>query len=382
MNEIPETKKGIFMTFKKILHILPQFQPGGGMERVVMNYFNNIDHNQYQFDIIAHKIEDDAYAKQIEEAGGKVYALDPVSLKSIKRNEERFQKILDEGHYNAVHCHMANAAFLYLKIAKMNGIPLRILHSHQDHYADTKLHALRNIPLVAFGKRYANYRVACSQTSGKFLFGSQDYTVIKNGIDFRDFHFDLESRKRYREKLHLNNDELLLGQIGRLVPQKNPLFSIRVLYELQKRHSNARLIFAGDGSLRLDAEQLAKNLNISDKIDFLGNQDDVTELYNALDVLLMPSLYEGVSLSLVESQATGLLSLASDTITDEAFASSYAIPLSLNDGPQGWAQAVLEEMQSGASHNRSKGIAQLRQNGYDAKECTERIEAVYASLLS
>ena len=364
---------------KRILHVLPQFQPGGGMERVVMNYFNNLDYDRFQFDIIAHKIDDDTYAKQIEAHGGKVYLFTPVDPKSMKSNGEQYQKILESERYDAVHCHMANAAFLYLRIAQQNHIPLRILHSHQDHYADTKLHSLRNIPLVALGKRYANRRVACSYASGKFLFGSEDFVVIKNGIDFRLFHFDAHAREAVRGELHVQPDTLLIGQIGRLVPQKNPLFSIRVFHELQKYQPNTRLIFAGDGALRTEAEHLCHDLQITDKVSFLGNIDYVNNLYNALDALLMPSLYEGVGLSLLEAQTSGLPSLASDSIPPEAYASKFAKPYSLTNSPAQWAQALSQLITSESMRQRRLGAEQLRQNGYDARECTKQIEAVYLS---
>lgn len=323
-------------------------------------------------------MNNDTYAKRIEAYGGKVTIFDPIGLGTIQSNAERFRRLLRTGHYDVVHCHMANAAFVYLRIAQQENAPIRILHSHQDHYADTRLHAIRNVPLVKLGKQYANYRVACSQAAGRFLFGSKQFTVIKNGIDFRDFHFDQKVRDNARNSLKANQTELLVGQVGRLVPQKNPLFSIRLYAELQKVFPNSRLIFAGDGPLRAESEHLSSTLGLSNKVIFLGNVEDVDALSNALDVLLMPSLYEGVGLSLLEAQATGLPSFASSTIPPEAFVTSFSMELDLKSGTTNWAQSIADTIRT-TSQNRETGVEQMREHGYDAKDCTELIESIYAS---
>ena len=362
----------------RILHVLPQFQPGGGIERVVMNYFDNIDHDEYHFDIVTHKMENDTYAREITAAGGQVHVFDPVGPKTIGSNAKRFAALLDEKPYDVVHCHMANAAFIYLKEAEKKGVPARILHSHQDHYADTKIHALRNIPLIAIGKRHANRRVACSVESGRFLFGSKPFTVVNNGIDLDTFRFDADKRYKMRTELKADDQTLLLGQVGRLVPQKNPLFSIKIFETLLREHPNATLVFAGDGELRQEALELTHQLGISQNVAFLGNITDVVGLYNALDGLLMPSLYEGISLSMAEAQGTGLPVFASDTIAKESFATSFASKLKLDDGPEAWAKAILRLLPHMPT-DRITGVNQMREHGFDAKDCTRQIEDIYSS---
>ncbi len=343
-----------------------------------MNYFNYLDHDEYHFDVVTHKMESTVYADEITTAGGHVHLFAPVQLGTIQVNARRFSEILDAGHYDIVHCHMANAAFIYLKIAQQKGVPIRILHSHQNHYADTKLHALRNIPLISIGKRYANRRVACSKDSGRFLFGSKSFTVVNNGIDLDTFHFDTNKRIEQRAELGLQKSDLFLGQVGRLVPQKNPLFSIQVFDELLKQQPNARLIFAGDGELRKEAERLTRQLGREEQIQFLGNITDVVGLYNALDALLMPSLYEGISLSMAEAQGTGLPVFAANTIAEESFATSFAVKLNLNDEPETWAETILQTLPK-MSKKRDSGITQMRQHGFDVKECAQIMQTIYDS---
>lgn len=358
--------------------MLPQFQPGGGIERVVMNYFKYIDHNQYHFDIVTHKMESNVYADEITGFGGHVHLFKPVRFDTMRENARRFAQIIDEGQYDIVHCHMANAAFIYLKVAKQKGIPIRILHSHQDHYADTKLHALRNMPLIAIGKRYANCRVACSKDSGRFLFGSKPFTVVNNGIDLNTFRFDSSKRVEQRARLNLKESDLLLGQVGRLVPQKNPLFSIRMFNELLRNRPDAKLVFAGDGELKKELEQLAHQFEIDEHVLFLGNITDVVGLYNAMDALLIPSLYEGISLSMAEAQGTGLPVFAANTIAEESFATSFAVKLDLDNGATAWAKTILQTLPH-MPKKRDIATAQMRQHGFDAKECTRTIESIYNS---
>ncbi len=364
---------------KKILHILPQFHPGGGMERVVMNYFDNLDNNEFHFDILTHEMNDAAYADRIRQKGGKVFRFDTPRPGNIGDSANRFRNLLRDGKYDVIHCHMANAAFLYLRIAQQESVPLRILHSHQDHYSDDSLHALRNIPLILWGKRYANCRVACSRKAGDFLFHNEQYYLVKNGIDLNKFIFDLKKRANMREKMRLNDDCVLFGQVGRLVPQKNPLFGIRVFNAYHIINPNSKMLFAGEGTLVSDLENYIVEHNLENEVQLLGNVNYIPELDSALDVLLMPSLYEGLGLSLVEAQATGLCSFASDVIPQEAFASEFVIPLSLRKSPEDWASAIQDRLKT--NHlNRNEGNAQVALAGFDARKSTQKIEEIYTSV--
>ncbi|WP_241733450.1 glycosyltransferase [Bifidobacterium dentium] len=362
---------------KRILHILPQFQPGGGMERVVMNYFNHIDSSKFCFDILTHKLENHIYADQIENSGGKVFVFPSFGLKTIAEIAHRFDELLSTRHYDVVHCHMANAAIVYLKIARKYDIPLRILHSHQDHYADVWSHAIRNIPLVAIGRRYANCNIACSKKAGEFLFKNVPFTILKNGIDVSDFSFSNVKRKNIREKLGITDEELVFGYIGRLVPQKNPIFILDVFFDcLKVSDRRMRLVIAGTGELELQMKNYAADLGIDEKIIWLGNVEYVSELDSGIDIFLMPSLYEGLGLSLVEAQSTGAECYASDSIPEEAFITDCVHPLPLCKGKKYWASQIMDNMNN-SPKNRSLAWHEIVHNGFDISSNITNLENIY-----
>lgn len=217
----------------RALHILPQFQPGGGIDRVVLNYLQNVDRNRVEIDIVCHQINDSAYAEIASALGSKVHVLPPFSLRNFSDIQKKFTLILKDGEYDVIHCHMANAAFLYLKIAEKYSIPVRILHSHQDNYADTYLHSLRNYFLVQLGKNSASKYLACSVSAGDFLFGKKRFTVLPNAIDTEGFRFSQKKRELFRKTQRIKADEVVFGFAGRFVEQKNPVYLLEIFSEIK-----------------------------------------------------------------------------------------------------------------------------------------------------
>jgi glycosyltransferase involved in cell wall biosynthesis len=362
---------------KRILHILPQFQPGGGMERVVMNYFSQLNHDEFSFDVVTHKMEDRAYADDLSQEGGETFVFPPMSLGNMRDVARRFNNLLDERHYDVIHCHMANGAFIYLRIAKRHGIPIRILHSHQDHYADTWSHALRNIPLIAMGKRYANRHIACSEAAGAFLFGKGNYTVLTNGIDVESFRFSEIVRDESRNNLGFSERQAVFGFVGRLAPQKNPLFVLDVFAACRKSFSNCKLVIAGDGELHEKMLLHGQELGVSDDIVWLGNVSNVSQIYQGLDILLMPSVYEGLPMTLVEAQAAGIRCYVSDTITEEAVISQFVAQESIDQPPEVWARRIISDLDANGLGDRAVGAQQVIDSGFDIRSSVKILKKVY-----
>ena len=366
---------------KRILHILPQFQPGGGMERVVMNYFNYIDSNEFRFDVLTHRLDNRIYADRIEHSGGKVFVFPPFGIRTLAEITRRFDELLSTRHYDVVHCHMANAAFIYLRIAQKHGVPLRILHSHQDHYADVWSHAVRNVPLVAAGRRYANYNIACSKAAGDFLFKDKQYTILKNGIDVNEFCYSDEKRQAFRNKLGISNKEIIFAYVGRLVPQKNPIFMLDVFSAcLKKSNADIRLVIAGSGELEQQMRHHASDLRVDKKIIWLGDIDNVSELDSGIDVLLMPSLYEGLGLSLIEAQCAGACCFASDTIPIEAFATHCVESISLKSPIDEWAAKIVRCLPDLDISKRYQLADEIEYSGYNANASAKQLMNIYEQI--
>lgn len=203
----------------RVLVIMPTLDICGGVERFFMNYYSKMP-NDIKFDIITHHSDSKKYREEIAKRGDNLFILPPFSIRNALKIKRIAKKIISSNKYDAVHCQMANAGYLYLRLAKKYGVKNRILHSHQCKYADKKINALRNIPLIKIANHYANIFVSCGKDAGIFMFGKKQYTVLNNALEPEIFAHDKAKRKKYREKLGVREDEILLGIIGRLVPQK------------------------------------------------------------------------------------------------------------------------------------------------------------------
>lgn len=360
---------------KRILHILPQFQPGGGMERVVMNYFKFIDHQSFRFDILTHKIEDESYKREIENNGGQVYLYPSFNIQNLSSIIKEYKNLLSVSKYDAVHCHMANAAFLYLKIAKDVDVPIRILHSHQDHYADSFIHTIRNIPLIGIGKRYANINLACSKESGDFLFGDNKYTILRNSIDVAAFAFSSEKREKKRKEFCVNHNQIVFANIGRLCSQKNQKFVLTLFSDLIKKIPNSLLLIVGDGDLEIALHNYAKQLNIESSVRWYKHVTDMDAIYQAIDVLLFPSLYEGFPMTLVEAQTAGVMCYVSETITDDVLLTNRIVKLPINQGVEPWVEEISNMQMS--SVNREIEVESVKKQGYDIRSTLDVLEKIY-----
>lgn len=361
---------------KRILHILPQFQPGGGMERVVMNYYEALDHDQFQFDILTHKIENDAYAKKIYQSGGNIYVFPEINIKTIKDISKQYNSLLQKNQYDVVHCHMANAAFIYLRYAKKNNVTVRIMHSHQNKYADKLKHALRNIPLVYLGKKFANCNVACSELAGCFLFGKEKFTLLPNGINVTKYAYNTCKRIKFRKEINVEDDVVILGIIGRLVPQKNLFFGLKVFAECRELFGKAKLVIAGDGELKEELKRYAENSGIESDIFWLGNRNDIDIIDNGIDILLMPSLYEGLGLSIIEAQDSGVQCFASDRFPPESNSGVFYHQIPLSSDSKDWAEQIYRIYREN-KYDRSIGIQQACLHGFDISDTVQKLECIY-----
>ena len=279
-----------------IAHIMGKWN-GGGVESVVMNYYRNIDRNKIQFHFLCDEDSTDIPYEEIEKLGGKVIVI-PSYQKLFKYQKELY-RIFKENNYKIVHSHINALSVFPLRIAKKAKIPVRIAHSHStSNKKEWKKNILKMI-LRPLSKLYANNYFACTEYAGKWLFGKKvverkELNVINNAIDLKKFEFNENTRKALREELGIKDDTLIIGHVGRFMKQKNHEFLIEVFNEVYKKNQNTLLILIGQGPLLSEIKQKAINLNIEDKIKFIGQVTDVEKYYNIMDIFLFPSIYEGL----------------------------------------------------------------------------------------
>ncbi len=335
----------------RILHVVSVMDIGG-METFIMNLYRHADRNNIQFDFLVHHRRRGAYEDEIETLGGKVYhasLMDDGNLLKYKRYLHRlFQEHLE---YRIVHGHLGSTAVWYLGEAERRGVPWRILHSH----CPAKIHTLKGTAkdfLFRFGPQHANIYLACSREAGEYQFRNKAFETIPNGIDTKHFLFDSVRRSEIRKKLNLEN-HYVIGHVGRFYHEKNHRYLLNMFHELLKIMPDAVLMLVGDGSLMGDITTLAKELGIHQKVLFMGLQKDTASLYQAMDVFVMPSVYEGLPLAGVEAQCAGLPCIFTENISKEIEINDqvYFLPIGEKDISM-WTRTItnIRRKESGRAH--------------------------------
>lgn len=350
---------------------------GGGVESVVMNYYRNIDRSKIQFDFICDEDSNEIPYDEIEKLGGRVILVPPYQ-KILKYNKE-LKKILKENNYKIVHSHINTLSVFPLRIAKKCGVPVRIAHSHSTtNKKEWKKNILKQI-LRPFSKVYATDYMCCSELAGRWLFGDKTYDkgnvyLLKNAIDLEQFKYDKKIREEKRKKLNILDDTLVIGHVGRFVAQKNHMFLIDIFNEIHKQKENSVLLLIGQGPLIDKVKEKVNKLKLNECVYFLGQRNDISELYQAFDIFLLPSLYEGLPVVGVEAQATGLLCELSDAMTKETKVLNITRFISLNKTSSEWSKIILNDFEK---YNRKNTENEISENNFNIKIEGNKLEKFY-----
>ncbi|MBR5961732.1 MAG: glycosyltransferase [Clostridia bacterium] len=292
-----------------------------------------------------------------------------------------WHRFFRENRFDAVYYNACDIVSIdMLRFAKRTGVPVRILHSHctDNQQFINKRRSLPHRVSEQINRRmldrYATHLLACSENAGKWMFGDRKYTVINNGIDPEKFRYREEARKAIREQYGLG-DHLLAGIVGRLSAQKNPAFVLKILKALFQLDPSARAVFAGDGPLRGETIEEARKAGIQDRILFPGAVNNVAEWMSSMDVLLMPSLFEGLPFTLIEAQASGLPCVVSSTVTHEADLTGLVHFVELNKSPEEWAG----KLTAYAKQERTDYTAQIVSAGYSIQHTAAQVKTMIES---
>lgn len=313
----------------------------GGAETMIMNILRQRMTNDFSFDFVVHTIQKGEYDDEIRAMGGQIFVCPQFSLKNTFIYKQWWNSFLQRNKYDIVHGNYRKSAAIYLREAKKYGIAT-IFHTHSAS-SRSSFASLRKIPALLLYK-CSDQIFACSQKAAVWLFGDdilhdKKLKIVNNGIDMQQYSFKQEVREQYRNNLGLHN-KLVVCHVGRFAPMKNHIFLIDVFAEIKKIAYNSCLLLAGDGELRKMVEKYVQEKELED-ILFLGIRRDIPQLLQAADVFVLPSLFEGLPVSLVEAQAASLPCVFADTVTKEAVISNNAIALSLEQGLDVWAQEIV-----------------------------------------
>ena len=368
----------------KILVVTPSLSVCGGIESYCMNYYRHLD-DRFAMDFVTHSKPDQVLLDELKYHGSRVDVLPPFSLKCLPETLGVLRKFFKKrsGYYDIIHCNMANAACFYFPYAEKSGIKVRIIHSHQNKAADTVSHAIRNIPLLYAGEKMANYRLACSALAGDFLFPKNDYTIIKNAIDSKHYIFDHNKRAAFRSKYNIG-DSILLGTVGRLTEQKNQKKLIDIMNILvNDMHLDHRLVIAGEGHLLNELNLQIEKYGLTDRVILLGSVDDVPGVLSAMDIFVLPSIYEGLGIVNIEAAACGLPVVVSDGVPDDADMGGTYIKIPLAASDLEWANHIKKISPSDESERSSDiHISRIKERGYDINTEASKLADYYTSALS
>lgn len=344
----------------------------GGVEKFIMNYYQNIDRKFIQFDFLCYDSLP-AYHDKIENLGGKIHIVTSRRKNPIK-SRIAIRKALKENKYDAIWDNLCSLSDIsILRIAKRLGVKTRIIHSHNSMNMSGKFTAVMHyIHKKMIGKLATDFW-ACSIPAGKWFYNKKilnSTKIVNNAIVTKNFVFDPYQRDLKRKEFHIENN-FVIGNIGRFHYQKNHDFLINIFQAIHKKNKNAVLMLVGDGELRPQIEDKIKKLGLSDNVILTGVRSDIPQILQAMDVFLFPSLFEGLPITLVEAQAAGLPCVISDTITEEVAITNLVQYVSLNRSPEFWANTVLQHI------NNCKRIdtsAQIKSAGYDIEASTKTLE--------
>lgn len=355
---------------KNILVILPNLRICNGVASYIMNYFRNIDHSKIKMDFVVLRDIPSPYYEIIKKNGGTVFVMP--SPKNMTFYCKKIKEIYTAGKYDIIHCNVVNSSVPYLYYAKKLEIKTRILHSHATKSAEVKWKEIRNNLITPMALKNANVFFSCSKMAGDYLFKDRPYTVINNALDLDCFKIDLKKREQIRSEMNLE-DKFVIGTVGRVAYQKNPFFALDVFKQVLTKNPDTVYLWIGSGPLDDKAKVYAKEIGIDSNMKFLGNREDVRDLYQAMDVFFLPSLYEGLPVVGIEAQACGLPIVLADTITKEMKITDNVQYISLDAPKEQWVKALMKFKE----FDRIDTHQQVIDSGYEITAASKRLEKLY-----
>ena len=330
------------------------------LSRFDITYLLAVDEGNHQY-----------WEDKVAANGIRVIHISDLDGKKLYRWPKQLENALRQyGPFDVIHVNMDMLNGINLRVAKKVGIPVRVCHAHNSNNT-----AVKN-PVKAFAvkqyisimkkymRRYSTMRLACSDLAGDYFFGEGNYRTVYNGIDLEKFHDkDLKKRK---------GEQITFCTVGRLAPQKNPIFLADIINELYRLNSSIRFLWVGAGKMEKEVKDYVDSLPSKHVFSFLGVRKDIENVLAESSYFLLPSLYEGFGLVLVEAQAAGVDCFASDGVpTDIDCGKCRFIPL--EKSAKQWAQEIMGVVEG--KHTLELDEEKLRR--FDIKNMADCLQKIY-----
>lgn len=356
----------------KVLHVVTHMNRGG-LESMIMNYYRNIDRSKVQFDFLTHRPEEEKkdFDEEICSLGGKIYHIHKLNPFSYAYHKELDHFFKSHPEYRIIHVHQDCMSSVILKVAKKNGVSIRIAHSHSSNQDRgikyyIKKYYKKNI------KKYATQMFACGGEAGKWMFETDKFEILPNAIDCSKYTFNPHIRNRVRDELGLDKN-LVIGHVGRFCEVKNHKFIIEILEQIRKQRKDVKVLFAGQGELFENIQRMVEKKGLCDNVIFLGLRTDIPDILQAMDIFLLPSLYEGVPVSIIEAQAAGLKCFISNTVPIDCAITDLVTTIPLSESPDMWAKAIVNSY----PYDRKNQDKAIKDSRYDIVSNAKYLEGFY-----
>lgn len=365
---------------KRVLHVIGAMDRGGA-ETLIMNIYRSMDRGEVQFDFLVHDDRECDYDAEIEHLGGRIFHLFRFTGANYLVYKKALRSFFEAHHdYCAVHVHIGSCAAIVISEAKRFGL-YTVAHSHATR-------ATLSLPEIGF--RFFSYPtrfvadayLACSRQAGIDRFGGsvvsgKRFSVLINGIDTKKYRFNKDTRARLRNQLHIDDDCPVFGHVGRFSKEKNHVFLLHAFAHIVQSVPSAKLLLVGRGPLEQEIRGLSSRLSIGSSVIFLGVRDDIPDLLNVFDVFLFPSVWEGLGISAIEAQASGLPCLLSSALPPISSITPFVKSLALDEGEKAWAQAAEGLLKESSSLDREGCSEIVRSAGFDIHDTIDALMSLY-----
>ena len=361
----------------RVLHVINNADLGG-ISTMLLNYYKNINRDEIHFDFIYSVDEPLGYnGNKLKKLGAEFYYVPRKSL-DLKSHVKGIRDVVNNGNYDAIHVHSNHTSYVALAVAKKCGIKIRVAHAHNavKGWLGIKESVSRLVGILLINY-YSTKCLACSEDAATYTFGSKSLKrnktmIIHNAIDCKAFGFSETNRSAIRMEYGIGNEILVFGTVARMSYEKNIIYLLEVLKEIQKR-TRALLFLIGDGDERSKIEAKAYELNISQSVIFAGKHSDVYRYLSAFDVFVIPSLNEGFSIAGLEAGANGLPIVMSEAVPLELSFLPNTTYLPLEGEEKKWADTIIACKRL----RMKKSVLEVEQNGYDIRKTVKILEKVY-----
>lgn len=352
----------------------------GGIESQIMNTYREIDKEKYQFDFLVTRNEKGIFEDEIISMGGRIYHIPGIKEVGIFKFIKYIHSFFKENkQYKIVHCHMNTWSGLILNIAKLNKVEVRIAHSHsanqnkkKSNFLSTSEMLFKNIMKLGISKG-ATHLFAVGKDSAAWLYGDRkEVTILPNAKNIQTFKFNEEHRKFLRQEFGIADDHIMIGQIGSLSPVKNHEFSVELMNKLILKNKNVKLFLIGSGVQEEKIKSKVNEFGLQKNIIFLGDRNDVNMIMSALDILILPSFFEGMPNVIIEAQIASLLSIVSNSVSSEIDFEVGKVIFEELDSDK-WVNIIDKQK----SNKKLVDLSVIKQKGYDLEEQAKWYENFY-----